>query len=50
VVSGIDDWPYLQYVGTSSTIRDLVSLADKIVGPGQLMDIRIGRLFPFSFP
>jgi len=30
--------PYLQYVGTSSTIRDLVSLADKIVGPGQLID------------
>jgi len=30
--------PYLKYVGTSSTIRDLVSLADKIVGPGQPID------------
>ena len=27
--------PYLKYIGTTSTIRDLVSLADKIVGPGQ---------------
>ena len=26
---------YLQYVGTSSTVRDLVALGDKIVGPGQ---------------
>jgi len=30
--------PYLKYIGTSSTIRDLVSLADKIVGPGQQID------------
>ena len=30
--------PYLKYIGTSSTIRDLVSLADKIVGPGQPID------------
>ena len=30
--------PYLKYVGTTSTIRDLVSLADKIVGPGQPID------------
>ena len=30
--------PYLKYVGTSSTIRDLVSLADKIVGPKQPID------------
>lgn len=27
--------PYLKYIGTTSTIRDLVSLADRIVGPGQ---------------
>jgi len=26
---------YLQYIGTSSTVRDLVALGDKIVGPGQ---------------
>lgn len=30
--------PYLKYIGTSSTIRDLVSLADKIVGPEQPID------------
>jgi len=30
--------PYLKYIGTTSTIRDLVSLADKIVGPGQPID------------
>jgi len=30
--------PYLKYIGTSSTIRDLVSLADKIVGPGKQID------------
>jgi len=30
--------PYLKYIGTSSTIRDLVSLADKIVGPGKPID------------
>ena len=30
--------PYFQYIGSTSTIRDLVSLADKIVGPGQLVD------------
>jgi hypothetical protein len=29
---------YLQYVGTSSTVRDLVSLADAIVGPGKPID------------
>jgi pimeloyl-ACP methyl ester carboxylesterase len=28
----------LQYIGTSSTIRDLVSLADDIVGPGSPID------------
>ena len=30
--------PYLQYIGSTSTLRDLVSLADKIVGPGQPVD------------
>ena len=30
--------PYLKYVGTTSTVRDIVSLADKIVGPGQPID------------
>lgn len=30
--------PYLKYVGTTSTIRDLVALADKIIGPGQSID------------
>jgi hypothetical protein len=29
---------YLQYIGTSSTVRDLVSLADAIVGPGKPID------------
>lgn len=33
-----DTGPYLEYIGTTSTIRDLVSLADKIVGPGQPID------------
>ena len=33
-----ENGPYLKYVGTSSTIRDLVSLADKIVGPKQPID------------
>jgi hypothetical protein len=27
--------PYVQYIGTSSTVRDLVGPRDKIVGPGQ---------------
>lgn len=26
---------YLQYIGTSSTVRDLVTLGDIIVGPGE---------------
>ena len=30
--------PYLKYIGTSSTIRDLVSLGDAIVGPGEPID------------
>ena len=30
--------PYLKYVGTTSTIRDLVSFGDKIVESGQPID------------
>lgn len=30
--------PYLKYIGTTSTIRDLASLGDKIIGPGQPID------------
>ena len=30
--------PYLKYLGTSSTVRDLVSLGDVIVGPDQPID------------
>lgn len=44
--------PYLQYVGTTSTIRDLVSLADKIVGPGQPINYygySYGTVIGFNF-
>jgi len=44
--------PYLKYIGTSSTIRDLVSLADKIVGPGQPIDYygySYGTVIGFNF-
>ena len=44
--------PYLKYIGTSSTIRDLVSLADKIVGPGQPIDYygySYGTIIGFHF-
>jgi len=30
--------PYLQYLGTSSTVRDLVSLGDALVGKGEPID------------
>ena len=30
--------PYLKYLGTSSTVRDLVSLGDAIVGKGEPID------------
>ena len=30
--------PYLKYIGTSSTIRDLVSLGDALVGKGKPID------------
>lgn len=29
---------YLQYIGTSSTVRDLVSLSDRLVGNGRPVD------------
>ena len=43
---------YLQYVGTSSTVRDLVTLGDKIVGPGQPINywgFSYGTLLGFHF-
>lgn len=30
--------PYLKYIGTSSTVRDLVSLGDALVGNGEPID------------
>ena len=39
--------PYLKYLGTTSTIRDLVSLGDAIVGPGEPID-RWGLLWYYS--
>ena len=44
--------PYLKYLGTSSTIRDLVSLGDAIVGQGQPIDywgISYGTVIGFNF-
>lgn len=44
--------PYLQYIGTSSTVRDLVALGDKIVGPGEAIDywgFSYGSLLGFHF-
>lgn len=44
--------PYLQYIGTSSTARDLVALGDKIVGPGEPIDywgFSYGSLLGFHF-
>ena len=43
---------YLKYIGTSSTIRDLVSLGDAIVGQGQPIDywgISYGTVIGFNF-
>ena len=43
---------YLKYIGTSSTIRDLVSLGDVIVGQGQPVDywgISYGTVIGFNF-
>ena len=44
--------PYLKYLGTSSTVRDLISLGDAIVGQGQPIDywgISYGTIIRFSF-
>lgn len=44
--------PYLKYIGTSSTIRDLVSLGDAIVGKGEPIDywgISYGTVLGFNF-
>ena len=44
--------PYLKYLGTSSTVRDLVSLGDAIVGQGQPIDywgISYGTVVGFNF-
>jgi hypothetical protein len=43
---------YLKYLGTSSTIRDLVSLGDAIVGPGEPIDywgVSYGTVIGFNF-
>ena len=44
--------PYLKYLGTSSSVRDLVSLGDAIVGKGQLIDywgVSYGTEIGFNF-
>ena len=44
--------PYLKYVGTSSTVRDLVSLGDAIVGAGEPIDywgVSYGTVLGFNF-
>ena len=44
--------PYLKYIGTSSTVRDLVSLGDAIVGVGEPIDywgISYGTVIGFNF-
>jgi len=44
--------PYLKYVGTSSTVRDLVSLGDAIVGVGEPIDywgVSYGTVLGFNF-
>ena len=44
--------PYLKYIGTSSTVRDLVSLGDAIVGVGEPIDywgISYGTVVGFNF-
>ena len=43
---------YLKYVGTSSTVRDLVSLGDAILGSGELIDywgVSYGTVVGFNF-
>ena len=44
--------PYLKYLGTSSTVRDLVSLGDAILGQGELIDywgFSYGTVIGFNF-
>ncbi|KAF9793491.1 Alpha/Beta hydrolase protein [Thelephora terrestris] len=44
--------PYLKYLGTSSTVRDLVSLGDAIVGQGEPIDFwgfSYGTVLGFNF-
>ena len=44
--------PHLKYIGTTSTIRDLVSLGDAIVGAGQPIDfwgLGYGTVVGFNF-
>jgi hypothetical protein len=44
--------PYLKYIGTSSTIRDLVSLGDAIVGKGEPINywgVSYGTVIGFNF-
>ena len=43
---------YLKYIGTSSTVRDLVSLGDAIVGSGKPIDywgVSYGTVVGFNF-
>ena len=44
--------PYLKYIGTSSTVRDLASLGDAIVGKGEPIDswgFSYGTVIGFNF-
>lgn len=44
--------PYLQYIGTSSTVRDLVSLGDALVGKDEPIDfwgMSYGTVIGFNF-
>jgi hypothetical protein len=44
--------PYLKYIGTSSTVRDLVALGDAIVGEGKPIDywgFSYGTVIGFNF-